>query len=132
VTINTEISALLGSGKASGDGKLLDALRTISEHLRGGTTEDPAALSSSDLKNIDTNLETLSNLQASNGSVTDQLQMASTHIEALQGSLTQGLSNTEDADIAKVSIEYSTQQAGYESALRAGASIVQESLLNFL
>jgi flagellin-like hook-associated protein FlgL len=32
----------------------------------------------------------------------------------------------------KASIDYSNQQAAYDAALRAGASIVQESLLNFL
>jgi flagellar hook-associated protein 3 FlgL len=132
VTINTNISALLGEGKASGDGKLLDTLRTIAEHLEGGTSEDVAALGSSDLQNIEASAETLSELQATAGSVTDQLQMATSRIEGLQGSITASLSNTEDTNIAKVSIEYSSEQASYEAALRAGATIIQESLLNFL
>jgi hypothetical protein len=34
--------------------------------------------------------------------------------------------------MAQVAIDYSTQQAAYTAALRAGASIVQDSLLNFL
>jgi flagellar hook-associated protein 3 FlgL len=132
VTVNTPISSLLGNGKGAADGKLLDVLRTITEHLKGGTAEDVAALNSTDLKGIDANLETLTQLQAAAGSVTDQLQMATSRIEGLQLSITQSLSNTENADIAKVSIEYSTQQAGYEAALHAGATIIQESLLNFL
>jgi flagellar hook-associated protein 3 FlgL len=132
VTVNTNISTLLGNGKASGDGKLLDTLRTIAEHLEGGTSEDVAALGSSDLNNLDANMETLAGLQATAGSVTDQLQMASSRLEGLQSSITESLSNTENANIAKVSIEYSSQQASYEAALRAGATIIQESLLNFL
>jgi flagellar hook-associated protein 3 FlgL len=132
VTVNTEISSLLGNGKGAADGKLLDVLRTVTEHLKGGTTEDVAALNSTDLKAIDANMETLTRLQAVAGSVTDQLQMTMDRIEGLQGSITASLSNTEDANIAKVSIEYSTQQAGYQAALRAAASIIQESLLNFL
>ena len=42
------------------------------------------------------------------------------------------LSNTEDADIAKTLIEFNSQSAAYQAALRAGANIVQSSLMDFL
>ncbi len=42
------------------------------------------------------------------------------------------LSKTEDADMAKTLVDASTQQAVYQSALQAGAKIVQTSLLDFL
>jgi flagellar hook-associated protein 3 FlgL len=42
------------------------------------------------------------------------------------------LSNTEDADMAKTLVDFSTQQAVYQSALNAGARVVQVSLLDFL
>ena len=42
MTITTNISTLLGNGEASGDGKLLDTLRTIAKDMRGGTAEDQA------------------------------------------------------------------------------------------
>jgi flagellar hook-associated protein 3 FlgL len=132
VDVSTNISSLLGNGQGSGDGKLLDTLRTISEHLRGGTTEDIAALGSGDLKNLEGSIDTLSQLQATAGSVTDQLQTAASRIESLQGSITASLSNVDGADIAQTSIAYSNEQAAYEAALRAGASIIQESLLQFL
>jgi flagellar hook-associated protein 3 FlgL len=132
IAVSTNISSLLGNGEASGDGKLLDVLGTIAKHLRGGTPEDSSALSSTDLTGIDRNIETLTQLQASAGSVTEQLQAAVSRIESLQITITRTLSNTEDVDFAKASIDYSNQQAAYEAALRAGANIVQESLLNFL
>jgi flagellar hook-associated protein 3 FlgL len=50
----------------------------------------------------------------------------------LEESTTSLLSDTEDADMAKTLIDASTQQAVYQSALRAGATIVQSSLLDFL
>jgi flagellar assembly factor FliW len=50
-----DLSSLLGNGAGSGDGKLLDTLRTISEHLLEGTAEDKAALNSTDLKALDAN-----------------------------------------------------------------------------
>jgi flagellar hook-associated protein 3 FlgL len=132
VTISTNISTLLGSGASSGDGKLLDTLRTIAQHLRGGTAEDRSALATGDLQNLDANIETLRQLQATAGSATDQLQTALTRNEDLQTSITESLANTEDTNVATASVEYSNEQASYEAALRAGATIVQESLLNFL
>lgn len=132
VTISSELSAVLGNGKASGDNKLLDVLRTISQHLTEGTTEGRAALTSTDLKNLDASLESLSVAQSVTGSATNQLQMAGTRIESLENSVSKILSNTEDTDVVKTTIAYSNQQAAYQAALRAGANIVQESLLNFL
>jgi flagellar hook-associated protein 3 FlgL len=132
VAVNTNVSTLLGNGPAAADGKLLDVLATISQHLRGGTPEDLSALGSTDLKGLDGSIETLTQLQAGAGSVTEQLQAALSQIEGLQITIAQTLSSTEDVDFAKASIDYSNRQAAYEAALRAGANIVQESLLNFL
>ncbi|HTB49630.1 MAG TPA: flagellar hook-associated protein FlgL [Solirubrobacteraceae bacterium] len=132
VNVSTDISSLLGNGQGSGDGKLLETLRTISEHLKGGTAEDVSALGSSDMKGLEASIEELTQLQATAGGVIDQLQTATSRIESLQSSISAGLSNTEDANIAETSIAYSNEQAAYEAALRAGASIVQESLLQFL
>jgi len=132
IVVNTNISTLLGNGAGSADGRLLDTLRTIAQHMRGGTAEDKAALGSTDLKALDGNLETLTQLQATAGSVTNQLQTAASRIENLQAAITKSLSGTMDADIAKTTINYSNEQAAYQAALRAGANIVQESLLNFL
>ncbi len=132
VSVSTNISSLLGGGEAAGDGKLLDVLSSAAKHLREGTSEAIGALSSTDLKGLDANIEVLTQLQAQAGSVTEQLQTAVSRIEALQTTISQTLSNTQDVDFAKASIDYSNQQAAYDAALRAGANIVQESLLNFL
>jgi flagellar hook-associated protein 3 FlgL len=132
VTVSTELVSVLGNGKEAEDGKLLDVLRTISQHLNEATPEARAALATTDLKNLDTNMEALVQLQATTGSTIDQLRSATTRIESLEDSLTKALSNTQDSNIAQVSIEYSNEQAAYSAALRAGANIVQESLLDFL
>jgi flagellar hook-associated protein 3 FlgL len=132
VTISTDISSLLGNGPESGDGKLLDVLRTISKHLEGGSPEDVEALESTDLKGLDQNYETLISLETKSGTAIDQFQSAIGGIESLQSTITAALSNTDSANIATTSIDFSNQQAAYTAALRAGATIVQESLLNFL
>jgi flagellar hook-associated protein 3 FlgL len=132
VTVTTNLSTLLGNGEAAKDGKLLDTLRTIAQHLRGGTAEGREALRTTDLTSLDTNLEGLSQLQAVSGSAIDQLRASLSRNEDLQTSITESLSNTEDTNVAATSIAYANEQAAYEAALRAGATIVQESLLNFL
>jgi len=132
VVVNTDLSTVLGSGPEAEDGKLLATLRTISQHLTEATPESRSALGNADLKALDSNFEGLSQLQSSIGSATNQLQTAISRIEALQESIEKGLSSTIDTDVAKTTIEYANQQAAYEAALRAGANIVQESLLNFL
>jgi len=129
VTINTNISTLLGNGAPSKDGKLLDVLRNIAVDLRAGAKE---ALSATGLKSLDANMETLSQLQATAGSVTNQLAIANTRIEGLQGSITASLAGINDTNIAEASIRYSNEQAAYTAALKSGATIIQESLLNFL
>jgi flagellar hook-associated protein 3 FlgL len=132
LTITTNISTLLGNGEASGDGKLLDTLRTIAKHLKEGTAASREALGSSDLQNLDANIETLRQLQATSGSTIDQLQSALSRNEDLQTSISESLSNIDDTNVAETSVAYANEQAAYEAALRASANIVQESLLNFL
>jgi flagellar hook-associated protein 3 FlgL len=132
VTISTNLSSVLGNGAKAEDGKLLDTLRTIATNLRGGTAEDIKEVSTTNLQSLDKNREALVELQAVAGSATDQLQSALTRNEDLQSSITESLANLDDTNIAATSIAYSNEQAAYEAALRAGATIVQESLLNFL
>jgi flagellar hook-associated protein 3 FlgL len=132
VSVSTNLAGLLGDGQSSGDGKLLDTLRTIAEHLASGSPEALKQLASGDLGKLEAGIEGLSNLQAGTGSVTDQLQSAATRIEGLHESITAALSSTDSVNVAEATIAYSNEQAAYDAALRAGAKIVQESLLNFL
>ena len=129
LSINTNISSLLGNGQASGDGGLLDTLRTIASDMQSGNT---GAIGGADLKNLDSNFGTLTQMEANVGAITNRLTLASTRIEQLQNSDTAALSNVQDADMATVAINFSTEQAAYSAALKAGANIVQSSLLDFL
>ena len=132
VNVAVNLSSALGSGSGAADGKLLDTLRTIAAHLREGTPAAVEALRTTDLGSLDANLTSLTGLQAEAGATTDQLNLALSRISSLQTVDTEQLSNVQDANIAKVSIEYSNEHAAFEAALKAGASIVQESLLEFL
>ena len=56
----------------------------------------------------------------------------SARLQQLEESTTQLLSNTEDADMAQTMVDFSQQQAVYQAALKAGAEIIQPSLMDFL
>jgi flagellar hook-associated protein 3 FlgL len=130
VAVNVRASDVLGSGGT--DGKMLSVLRDISAHLRGGTPADQAALSGTDIVAIDSSVDTLLGAQAQIGAVANRLSAAGDRLAELEGNSRGLLSTTEDADMAATLIDYSTQQAVYQSALKAGAGIVQSSLLDFL
>jgi flagellar hook-associated protein 3 FlgL len=131
VQINTVGSSVLGSG-VPGDGGLISVLRAISQHLRGGTTADGDSLRTTDLQGLDTSLDTISSARATNGATTNRLSSAASRLQDIEQSTTSLLSDTQDADMAKTMIDFSMQQTVYQSALRAGANIVQASLLDFL
>jgi flagellar hook-associated protein 3 FlgL len=132
VAISTNISTLLGNGKEAEDGKLLDTLRTIAANLRSGVPAQVKEVATTNLKSLDGNMETLTDLQASAGAASNQLQTALSRNEDLQSTITETLANTQDANIAQVSVDFANEQAAYQAALRASASIIQESLINFL
>jgi flagellar hook-associated protein 3 FlgL len=133
IAVNANLAGVLGTGQTTagqpaGDGKLLNTLRNIADAMQSGNT---GALSAN-LSQLDSNFNSLTGLTAALGATTDRLQMAGSRIESLQAADTQVLSNTQDADMAKTEIDFSTQQAALQAALQAGAKIVQSSLMNFL
>jgi flagellar hook-associated protein 3 FlgL len=129
VVVNVRASDVLGDGT---DGKMINTLRDIAAHLRSGTPADDAALKGSDIVAIDKSLDTLLSARAQVGAVANPLSAADDRLAELQENAKGLLSKTEDADMAATLIDYSMQQSVYQSALRAGAGIVQASLLDFL
>ena len=129
VIVNARGSDMLGNGA---DGKLLNTLRDISAHLRGGSAADIAALGGSDLVGMDRSLDNVLNVRAQVGSTASRLEAANGRLAEIEEGVRGLLSKVEDADMAATMIEYSMQQSVYQSALRAGAGIVQASLLDFL
>lgn len=129
VIVNARGSDVLGDGT---DGKLLNTLRDISAHLRGGSPADLAALSGSDIVAIDRSFDDVMTARGQIGATANRVTGANDRLAELEVNVTTLLSQTEDADMAKTIVDYSMQQSVYQSALRAGAGIVQASLLDFL
>jgi flagellar hook-associated protein 3 FlgL len=131
VTMEVSVPAgdVLGNGQVAGDTGLLSVLRNISDHLRAG---DAASLRDADMKALDSGLDNLLGVRSLNGSRQNRLDSALSRLSQVEESTLSQLSETEDADIAKVLVEFNSQQAAYQAALKAGASIVQASLMDFL
>jgi flagellar hook-associated protein 3 FlgL len=130
VIVNVRAADILGSGGT--DGKMINALRDISAHLRGGTPADLSALGGSDIVAVDRSIDALLGARAQVGSVANRLSAADARLAELEEGSRGLLSKTEDADMAATLIDYSMQQSVYQSALKAGAGVVQASLLDFL
>jgi flagellar hook-associated protein 3 FlgL len=129
VIVNIRASAILGDGT---DGKMINTLRDIAAHLRGGTPADQVALTGTDITAMDRSLDTLLGARAQIGAVANRLTAADDRLAEVEENSRNLLSKTEDADMAATLIDYSMQQSVYQSALRAGAGIVQASLMDFL
>jgi flagellar hook-associated protein 3 FlgL len=132
VQVNVLGSAVLGNGQGAADGKLLNVLRDISDHLKSGSVVDMNTLRNADLKGLDTNLDAISQARATVGATTNRLDSANGRLQEVEESLTKLLTDVEDADMAKTYVDFSMQQSVYRSALQAGGNIVQQSLLDFL
>lgn len=132
VQVNVLGVDVLGQGQGAADGKLLNVLRDISQHLKSGSVVDMNTLRSADLKGLDTNLDSISQARATVGATTNRLESADGRLQEVEESLTKLLTDVEDADMAKTYVDFSMQQSVYQSALQAGANIVQQSLLDFL
>lgn len=132
VPINVNIKELLGEGAAAEDDKLLDVMRDIVADLRGGSAENSENLRGTDLARLDENLDNLTRMRAVVGATTNRLATAGTRLEELEEASLGQLSKVRDTDMPEAIVEYSTQQTAYETALRAAATIIQPSLLDFL
>jgi flagellar hook-associated protein 3 FlgL len=120
-----------GGLNPDGSGGLLATLRTVYNDLtatNGGTQSDLG----NQLTNLDTNISSLEAIQATVGATQDRLQLASTRLTALTSADTINLSSVQDTDMAAATVQFSTEQSGYQAALQSTADIIQTSLLNFL
>lgn len=129
LAINTNVTQVLGNGQVAGDDRLLDTLRDIADNMRAGRGAD---LRGVDLQRVDANFDALNQVRADVGARTNRLQIADGRLGSLEENAIDLLSKTEDADTVRTLIQYTTQQAAYNMALRAGSNVVQNSLMDFL
>lgn len=110
------------------DEGLLSVLRGVVAHLEA---DDGPALRN-DLGLLSGSLDDLNAVRATVGATANRLEVAADRLSQYEGTTLQLLSETEDADFAKTMMDFTIQQNAMQAGLRAGASIVQNSLLDFL
>jgi flagellar hook-associated protein 3 FlgL len=125
VAVNVPGSTIFGDGTTG----LIATLRQISTDLRAN---NGSALQNGDLTALDTAETAISAQQATVGAMSNRLTSATSRLQQLQQATTQQLSNVQDADMAQTMIDFSTQTAVYQAALKSGAQIIQPSLMDFL
>jgi flagellar hook-associated protein 3 FlgL len=107
----------------------LQLLTQITTDLQSGNR---AAIANGDLSSLESALDQISGARAEVGSRVNRLETQDARLKDLTLNVEELLSNTENADMAKTMVDYSQQQALYQSALQSGARVVQPSLLDFL
>jgi flagellar hook-associated protein 3 FlgL len=108
---------------------VFDAFDSIISDLNSGNT---TALGSTAISSLDSALTTAGNARTAVGAMANRLDTQTNCLTAQQLSLTGVLSDTEDADTAKVAVAFSQSQTAYQAALQVGAKIIQPTLLDFL
>jgi flagellar hook-associated protein 3 FlgL len=108
---------------------LLPALRSISAHL---SSNDAASLQTTDLQALDTGLDTVADARSQIGATTNRVAAAGQRLADMHDVTTAFLSETEDADLPQALTDLSAQQNALTAALHGGASLIQQSLMDFL
>jgi flagellar hook-associated protein 3 FlgL len=107
---------------------LLRTMRTIQSAALAG---NHAALSTQ-LGALDVDLDQLNAVRAQVGATSNRVEIAASRLAEYEGTAMQLLNDTESIDLAKTMIDFTTHQAAMQAGLKAGAEIVQTSLLDFL
>lgn len=124
--LNVTGDGVLGDGSTG----LIAAMRSAAANLRAGGDVD--ALRTTDLRAISAAQDALATTRAAVGARANRLDAAVDRLAQMEQAAGALLSQTEDADMAETLINYSMQSSAYQAALRAGAELIQPSLMDFL
>jgi flagellar hook-associated protein 3 FlgL len=108
---------------------LLPTLRTLSAHL---ASNDIASLGTADLKALDAAADTLTAKHSLVGAITNRVDAAGQRLDDVYDVTNAFLSKTQDADLPQALTDLSAQQNALQAALRGGATLIQQSLMDFL
>ena len=108
---------------------LLPTLRTISAHL---AANDIASLGTTDLKALDAGADNLTAKQSQVGAITNRVDAAGARLDDFYDVTNAFLSKTQDADLPQALTDLSAQQNALQAALRGGATLIQQSLMDYL
>lgn len=109
---------------------ILAAIRQAAADMQSGGT--PGNLGTTDLQAIQNAQSNLGQTQAIVGAGEDRLSAATTSLQQMATATTTQLSGVQDTDIAQAMINFSQETSVYQAALKAGASLIQPTLMDYL
>ncbi|SHH20100.1 flagellar hook-associated protein FlgL [Tepidibacter thalassicus] len=110
------------------DKTLMDTMNELIGLLEKGDNEEI----SKKLDEIDTHMNNISRLRATVGARTNTVETIRNRIEDTKINFTKLLSETEDTDMAEVSMQFMMADSIYKASLNIGARIIQPSLVDFI
>jgi flagellar hook-associated protein 3 FlgL len=108
---------------------LFNVLIGIRDDMRSG---NQANLSAVRLAEIEASQEQISTEMAGIGALQNRLEQLSNTTEDRLVELQEQLSDRVDADFAETMLNFNVQQSSYQSALKASARVLQNSLMDFI
>jgi len=107
---------------------LFDHLESLSTALRAG---DTAGVTSA-IDDLTSDSARITDVQSSIGARSNRVEQAQKAAGDAELSLTSSLSEIENTDLAKATVDLQLQEVAYQAALAATARVMQPSLLDFL
>jgi flagellar hook-associated protein 3 FlgL len=107
---------------------LFDHLDALATALRAGSSSGMANA----ISKLTSDTGRITDVQSSVGARTNRVEQAQTAAGDAQLSLSNTLSEIENTDIAKATVDLQLQEVAYQAALSATARVMQPSLLDFL
>lgn len=117
---------------AAGQGNVPDGVFHTLFRLRDALDSGDHAAVGNLLGEIDQRIDELLVHRVKIGSRTNHLEALKAQLQDQEVRFTGVMSGLQDADIARVTIEFGQRQLAYQAALAAGARLLQTSLLDFL
>jgi len=100
--------------------------------LREALTTDDESTIGSLIADLDVAADNLLGLESRNGLAKSHMQMTQSRIETAKTNVLSFLSETEDANLAEVIMEYNAEEMAYEAALQTTTKALQLNIMDFI
>jgi flagellar hook-associated protein 3 FlgL len=127
ISLDTSIPDPFGASTASGG--IFSAINQAITDLNNGNI---SAVTSTDLANLTTQLNALTNQSATAGINYQQFQLISNQVESAVTQITAEVSSIQNVDYAKLTTSYQQALSNYQVALYAASKVAQPTLASYL
>lgn len=120
------------NGMISNLNSILNDLNTAASASTAAQMQTSLQSVQTDLSNLDTNIDNVSSMRADLGGRMSRVTSAQTQLSQMDTSIKEVKSSVEDANVAQVMTQLTTQQTVYQAALLAGQHMILPTLADIL